>query len=77
MKMLPHRKEVKQLKMLSTIELAERWGMSNETIAQWRVLDKGPPYVKLGGAVRYRIEDIETYERENLSGVIKFEEETE
>jgi hypothetical protein len=31
-----------------------------------RALKRGPRYVKLGSHVRYRVEDLEAYVRENL-----------
>lgn len=53
--------------MLSTEELAERWGMNGNTLRKWRMADFGPPYLKFGDAqtspVRYRLEDIEAFER--------------
>lgn len=49
-------------------ELAEHWGIPVRTLAAWRYQGKGPRYMKLGGAVRYRREDIEAYENENMVG---------
>lgn len=49
-------------------ELAEHWGIPVRTLAAWRHQGKGPRYMKLGGAVRYRLEDVEAYEAANLSG---------
>jgi len=53
--------------MLSTEQLAERWGMNGNTLRKWRMADFGPPYLKFGDAqtspVRYRLEDIEAFER--------------
>ena len=47
--------------ILTPKELAERWGMSERTLAQWRYLKKSPPYFRAGG-IRYRLEDIIEYE---------------
>lgn len=55
-------------KRLSPAELADRWGVPITTLAQWRYVGKGPAYLKLGGAVRYRLEDVEAYEDEHLVG---------
>lgn len=55
-------------KRLSPAELADRWGVPVATLAQWRYVGKGPAYLKLGGAVRYRLEDVESYEDEHLVG---------
>lgn len=49
-------------------ELAEHWGIPVRTLAAWRYQGKGPRYMKLGGAVRYRLEDVEAFENENLIG---------
>lgn len=49
-----------------TKQLAERWGMAHRTLENWRQKKKGPIYMKhKGGAVRYAIADIVTYERTN------------
>jgi len=47
--------------ILTPKELAERWGMSERTLAQWRYLKKSPAYFRAGG-IRYRLEDILEYE---------------
>lgn len=36
-------------------------GVAVQTMRNWRHLSKGPIYVKLGRAVRYRMEDLENY----------------
>ncbi|MCP4102003.1 MAG: helix-turn-helix domain-containing protein [Lentisphaerae bacterium] len=38
---------------LNTIEVAEKLGVSEATLRGWRVVSKGPKYVKLGRWVRY------------------------
>ena len=48
--------------------LARRWKISPRTLERWRWLKLGPPYLKLGGRVAYRLEDIEAYEAEQLRG---------
>lgn len=47
-------------------ELAERWRMSPRSLEKWRTLGIGPAYIKIGGAVRYRIEDVLAYESSTL-----------
>lgn len=56
-------------KLLTTQELATRWGMHPGSLRLWRVKKKGPRYVRLGRRgkgrlprVRYRLEDIEAFE---------------
>ena len=43
-------------------ELARRWRISPRTLERWRWLDRGPAYLKIGGRVVYRLEDVEAYE---------------
>ncbi|PIR38111.1 MAG: hypothetical protein COV35_07680 [Alphaproteobacteria bacterium CG11_big_fil_rev_8_21_14_0_20_39_49] len=43
-------------------ELAKRWCVSTRTLERWRWLGRGPKYLKIGGRVVYRLEDIEAYE---------------
>ena len=54
--------------MLTTEELARRWGVSASTLAKWRGRGCGPEWVKLGlslrAAVRYPLAAVETYEDE-------------
>jgi hypothetical protein len=47
---------------LHQIDLARRWHLSPRTLERWRWLKQGPDYLKLGGRVVYRLEDIEVYE---------------
>lgn len=51
---------------LSQIELAARWNISHRTLERWRGTGEGPQFVKLGGRVVYRLEDVEAYEGEQL-----------
>jgi hypothetical protein len=51
---------------LNEVELSNRWGVSTRTLQRWRWSKQGVPYVKLGGRVVYRLEDIEAYEAAQL-----------
>jgi hypothetical protein len=53
------------MRHLNQIELSRRWGVSPKTLENLRWKKKGPPYLKLGGRVAYRLADIEEYERAN------------
>ena len=55
-------------KHLNQIELAERWNISHRTLERWRWTGEGPRYLKIGGRVVYRLEDIEAYEASQLRG---------
>jgi hypothetical protein len=48
-------------------ELAARWRMSPRSLERWRREAYGPPWLRLGGVVRYRITDVRAYERARLS----------
>jgi predicted site-specific integrase-resolvase len=43
--------------------LARRWQVSPRTLERWRSDGTGPAFVRIGGQVRYRLEDVEAYER--------------
>jgi excisionase family DNA binding protein len=48
-------------KLLSTIQLAEYLGIKTSTLREYRVDRKGPPYIKIGHLVRYKVKDIEAW----------------
>ncbi len=47
-------------------QLADRWGISRSSLERWRVEGIGPAFLKIGAKVRYRLEDIEAYERSSI-----------
>lgn len=51
---------------LNQTELAARWKISPRTLERWRWVGEGPHFLKLGGRVIYRIEDVEAFEWEML-----------
>ena len=51
---------------LTQMALADRWNISPRTLERWRWVGRGPQYLKVGGQVRYRLEDVQTYERNQL-----------
>jgi hypothetical protein len=40
--------------------------MSPRTLERWRWEKKGPPYLKIGRHIVYRVEDIEMYESQHM-----------
>ena len=56
------------IRHLNQEELARRWNLSGRTLERWRWLKTGPPYLKLGGRVSYRLSDIEAFEAAQLRG---------
>ena len=47
-------------------ELADRWGISERTLEKWRHFGRGPSFLKIGGRVMYRHDDIEKFEAEQI-----------
>lgn len=54
------------MRRLQQTHLAERWHLSPRTLEAWRFQGKGPHYMKIGGRIVYRLEDIEAYEAAHL-----------
>ncbi len=51
---------------LSQVQLARRWQLSPRTLERWRCHGNGPAFLKLGGRVVYRLDDVEAFERAQL-----------
>jgi hypothetical protein len=49
--------------LLTTAEVAERLRVSTSFLAKARVIGQGPRFIKVGRSCRYRVSDLETYER--------------
>ena len=54
------------IRHLSQIELAARWNISPRTLERWRWTGEGSTFIKLGGRVVYRLEDVEAHEQKRL-----------
>lgn len=52
---------------VTAVQLVERWKgqVTVATLATWRSRDLGPPYVKVGGRVLYRVADVIGWEAKN------------
>jgi hypothetical protein len=48
---------------LNQTELAARWSISARTLERWRWTGEGPAFLKIGGRVVYRLEDVLAYEQ--------------
>lgn len=48
-------------RLLKDTEAAHRLGLEKQTMRNWRLLGKGPAWVKMGSAVRYWEADLDTY----------------
>lgn len=55
-----------QVRHLTQRELAQRWSKSEATIERYRCDGVGPPYLKIGGKILYRLEDILQFENDCL-----------
>jgi hypothetical protein len=51
---------------ISQHKLAKRWDLSPRTLERWRWTGQGPRFLKIGGRVAYRLEDVEAWEAERL-----------
>jgi predicted DNA-binding transcriptional regulator AlpA len=47
--------------LLSERDASRRLGLSVRTLQKWRLQGNGPPFLKLGHAVRYDPEDLDAY----------------
>jgi hypothetical protein len=54
------------IRHLDQRQLARRWCLSPRTLERWRWTGEGPRYLKLGGRIVYREDDIEVYEADRL-----------
>ena len=50
-------------RLLTTAEVAERLRVSISFLAKARVTGVGPRFIKVGRSCRYRVSDLESYER--------------
>jgi hypothetical protein len=48
---------------LTPKELAIRWRLNHQTLANWRHARKGPPFIRVGARVLYPLEGIHAYEK--------------
>lgn len=54
--------------LLTSKKLAQRWSMSQKTLANHRCNGTGVPYIKIGVAVRYQLSDVLDFEKRVISG---------
>ena len=51
--------------MLRTSDAAKALGLKKSTLEAWRCRGGGPSFVRFGGAIRYREEDLDRFITEN------------
>ena len=57
---------IKNPDLLTEQMLADRWHCSASRLQRWRAANTGPTYLKIGGKVLYRQEDVSAYETAHL-----------
>jgi predicted DNA-binding transcriptional regulator AlpA len=62
-------------KLLNEHDVARITGLSVASVRRWRLLRVGPKYLKIGAAVRYRPEDVETWINSRPTGGGEHQEE--
>lgn len=64
------KKIIEKENLLTTAQLADRWGLHPQTLSNWRAEKRGPKYIKIGDLKRspvyYRMQDILEYEEQIL-----------
>ena len=53
---------------LTPEQIARRFQVPRATVYQWRTKGYGPVGIRVGRHVRYRLEDVERWEQEQLAG---------
>lgn len=48
--------------LLLECELGRRWRKSVRTLQRWRSRGTGPPYIRLGARIFYRLDDVLAFE---------------
>jgi hypothetical protein len=54
---------------ISVEELAKRWGVSKKTIDNRRYRGQGPAYFKIGGTIKYDLDDVRRMESDSYVDV--------
>jgi predicted DNA-binding transcriptional regulator AlpA len=54
--------------LLTEHDIARITGMSVASVRRWRLLSRGPRFIKLGAAVRYRREDVADWLKSRPTG---------
>lgn len=47
--------------LLDSREVAAYLKVSEATLSRWRTDKKGPPFLRMGGITRYRVDDVEAW----------------
>lgn len=52
---------MEHMTLLTEFQVFEIFGIQPKTLANWRCSGRGPAFVKIGGHVRYRPQDLKTF----------------
>ena len=55
-------------KFLNEHDVARITGLSVASVRRWRLLQRGPKYIKIGAAVRYKPEDVSAWLQSRPTG---------
>lgn len=58
---MPKEHTEKKIKLVSAREIGERLGVSQSTLAKWRLTGAGPAFVKIGAKVAYDEDSIQQW----------------
>ena len=58
--------QMTEVRQLNQVDLSRRLGVSCRTLERWRWIGIGPKFIKIGGRVKYRLNDIEDFEQSRL-----------
>ena len=56
---------IQPIQLLNTQQVAEKLNLPASTLRYWRCAGLGPPYVKLGGRIKYDEADVDAYVQAN------------
>lgn len=51
---------------LTSGQIAKRYSIKEKSVRRQRMQDRGPPHVKFGGRIFYKITEVEAWERAQL-----------
>jgi predicted site-specific integrase-resolvase len=57
---------MERIECFSGKRLARRWSISHRTLERWRHKGTGPAFLRIGGRIMYRLEDIEAFEKDRV-----------
>lgn len=56
-------------KLLTTKEIARKYGISHRTLESWRLNGKGPRFLRIGDSIRYDVDEFDQWTRRHDEAV--------